>query len=82
MSPNGFSSPRPVVLRMSTNGQYLVYSSDATDLIPGGTTNGFRNIFVRDLFAGTNMVVSVDSNGVADVNAYSTTPVISRTDVL
>ena len=49
------------VSAISGNGQYVVFESDATDLV-ANDTNGFTDIFVRDLTAGTTTRVSVDSN--------------------
>ena len=46
----------------STNGQYVVFQSEASDLV-SGDTNGVRDIFVRDLVAGTTRLVSVATNG-------------------
>jgi hypothetical protein len=61
-TPNGFSGLSPT--SVSANGHYVAFSSDADDLVPGDT-NGQRDVFVRDLFVGTNILVSADTNGVA-----------------
>ncbi len=47
---------------ISSNGRWVTFFSDATNLVPGGS-NGARAIFVRDLKRGTIMRVSVDSDG-------------------
>jgi len=47
---------------VSLNGQYVAFASDADNLVPNDT-NGFREVFVRDLNAGTNILVSADTNG-------------------
>jgi Tol biopolymer transport system component len=47
---------------VSTNGRYVVFESDASDLV-AGDTNGFGDIFVRDLVAGTTELISVSTNG-------------------
>ncbi|HVM49709.1 MAG TPA: hypothetical protein VMU04_16905 [Candidatus Acidoferrum sp.] len=47
---------------LSTNGRYALFESSASDLVPGDT-NGFTDIFVRDLTEGTTMLVSVSTNG-------------------
>ena len=39
-------------------------------------TNGYRDVFVRDLVAGTNILVSVNTNGIAG-DGMSTDPAIS-----
>jgi len=49
--------------RVSADGRYVVFCSDATDLVPADT-NGVRDVFVRDRQANTTTRVSVDSNGV------------------
>ncbi|HXR05241.1 MAG TPA: hypothetical protein VN836_11090 [Verrucomicrobiae bacterium] len=59
----------------STNGQYVVFQSDASDLVPGDT-NGVSDIFVRDLVAGTTTLVSVATNG-GLANGASTDPVMT-----
>jgi Tol biopolymer transport system component len=50
---------------ISTNGRYVAFSSDADNLYPAAT-NGFRNIFVRDMFNGNNILVSAGGNGISD----------------
>ncbi len=59
----------------STNGQFVVFQSDASDLVPNDT-NGFTDIFVRDVVAGTTTLVSVSANG-GPANGPSTYPVIT-----
>ncbi len=55
---------------LSTNGQFVLFDSAATDLVPG-VTNGVDNIFVRDTVAGTNILVSVGLSGaLADSNSW------------
>jgi Tol biopolymer transport system component len=49
---------------VSTNGQYVLFDSSATDLMPGDTNNT-SDVFVRDLANGTTILVSVNTNGVA-----------------
>ncbi|MBF2076368.1 MAG: PD40 domain-containing protein [Synechococcales cyanobacterium C42_A2020_086] len=53
------SSEEPVI---STDGRFIVFSSDATNLVPGDT-NGETDLFRRDTIAGTTIRVSLDSNG-------------------
>ena len=48
--------------RISTNGRYVVFSSEASNLVPGDT-NGKVDVFVRDLVRGTTTRVSVNSKG-------------------
>ena len=59
----------------STDGRFVAYESDASNLVDGGT-NGFRHIFVRDRVLGTTKQVSLSSSGVQG-NDNSYRPVIS-----
>lgn len=72
-TPNGMSllSPFPA----SADGRYIAYASDADNLVPGDT-NGFRDVFVRDLASGTNLLVSAAPNG-ASGNGISSEPAMS-----
>jgi Tol biopolymer transport system component len=49
-------------LGISPDGRYIVFDSDATNLVPGDT-NGVADVFVRDQLAGTTERVSVSSAG-------------------
>jgi len=55
---NGDSVP----IELSTNGQYALFESTASDLVPGDTNNA-TDVFVRDLVHGTNILVSISTNG-------------------
>jgi len=55
---NGDSTP----IELSTNGQYALFESSASDLVPGDTNNA-TDVFVRDLVNGTNILVSTSTNG-------------------
>src|SRR5208282_954674 len=68
---NGSSIPG----QASTNGQFVVFQSDASNLVPNDT-NGVTDIFVRDLVAGTTTLVSVSTNG-GPANGASTDPVMT-----
>ena len=46
----------------SANGRYVVFQSDASDLVPGDT-NDASDIFVRDIFTGTTRLISVATDG-------------------
>ena len=48
--------------RISDDDRYVAFWSDASNLVPGDT-NGFWDVFVRDLQTGTTERVSVDSLG-------------------
>jgi Tol biopolymer transport system component len=54
---------------ISGNGQFVVFDSDASDLVPGDN-NGVTDVFVRDLTAGTTTRVSLSSAG-AQANGAS-----------
>jgi Tol biopolymer transport system component len=56
---NGDSLP----VSVSTNGQYVLFESAASDLVPGDT-NGASDIFVRDLVNGVTFLISANTNGV------------------
>ena len=62
---------------VSNNGKYVVYTSDATNLV-AGDTNGSADIFVFNRQTGQNVRVSVDNNG-AQANGDSTLASISAT---
>ncbi len=48
---------------ISTGGRYVLFCSGASDLV-ANDTNGFEDMFVRDLVTGTTELVSVSSQGV------------------
>jgi Tol biopolymer transport system component len=58
-TPNGPTSPP---LSPDAGGQWIAFSSDADNLVPNDT-NGMRDVFVRDLGFGTNLLISVNTNG-------------------
>jgi hypothetical protein len=60
---------------LSSNGRYVVFTSDASNLVPGDT-NGTVDVFVRDRQARTTRRVSLSSTG-TQANGPSFTPVIS-----
>jgi Tol biopolymer transport system component len=60
----------------SDDGRYVVFSSTAADLAPNDT-NRLRDVFVRDLQTGTNILVSVATNGLSPASGYSMGAVIS-----
>src|SRR5208337_3136921 len=47
---------------ISSNGQYALFESSASDLV-AGDTNNVTDVIVRDLVNGTNILVSVSTNG-------------------
>jgi len=60
---------------ISSDGRFIAFSSDATNLI-GTDINGFRDIFIHDRLAGTTSRVSVATSGTAGDN-NSETPSVS-----
>jgi Tol biopolymer transport system component len=72
-TPNG---PSIVIAgSISSNGRFVAFGSDADNLV-ANDTNGFRDVFVRDLMWNTNVLVSVSTNGVP-ADGISFDPVIS-----
>lgn len=55
--------------RISNDGRYVVFSSYASNLVPGDT-NGAQDIFVRDRIAGTTIRVSVGIYGQSYTDSY------------
>jgi len=55
---------------ISSDGRFVTFESDATNLVPGDT-NGTRDIFIRDRQLGTTERVSVDSAGAQGNNTSS-----------
>ncbi|MDQ3093694.1 MAG: hypothetical protein M3Q70_00770 [bacterium] len=61
---------------ISSDGRYLIFESNASNLVAGDTNFGF-DIFLKDLQTGTTTRVSTDSSG-AESNANSGWPAISQ----
>src|SRR4051812_2263600 len=53
-----------VATALSTNGRYACLESSASDLV-AGDTNGVSDVFVRDLWSNTTVLVSIAANGVS-----------------
>ena len=60
---------------ISADGRYIAFASDATNLVPGKTMFP-RDIYVRDLQAGTTEIVSL-TDGEGESNSSSAPPDIS-----
>ncbi len=57
--------------RLTDDGRYVVFTSDASNLVPGDT-NGLKDVFVRDRQLGETYRVSVSSSGAeADDEPYT-----------
>ncbi|MEG4967989.1 calcium-binding protein [Microcoleus sp. B6-A1] len=69
------ASGSPGIPSISANGRFVVFDSNASNLVPGDTNNT-SDIFVRDLLTNTTTRVSVDSAG-NEANKFSSNPSIS-----
>ena len=74
LTPSGGASAL-TACSVSANGRYVAFFSDADNVTPNDT-NGYRDVFVRDLMTGTNIPVSLNTNGVVR-DGISTDPAIS-----
>ena len=63
------ANDRSIGTAISADGRYVTFGSEASNLVPGDT-NGAFDVFVRDLRAGTTVLVSVSSTG-AQGNDFS-----------
>ena len=61
---------------LSADGRLVVFESEASDLVPGDT-NGLRDVFVRDLQLGSNILVSVNQFGTGSAHGASRSASIS-----
>ena len=57
---------------VSSNGLLVAFASEADNLVPNDT-NGYPDVFVRDVLAGTNILVSISTSGIS-ANGFSTSP--------
>jgi Tol biopolymer transport system component len=60
ITPNGHSTVSAAGI--SADAHFIAFSSEADNLAPNDN-NGRADVFVRDLWLGTNILVSVDTNG-------------------
>lgn len=56
--------------RITPDGRFVVFDSDASDLVPEDT-NEVRDVFIRDLLLGTTRLVSINQVGSRSGNGYS-----------
>lgn len=63
-------------VQTSADGHWAFFVSEGKGLV-SNYTNRFSNIFSRDLINQTNVVVSVDTNGLANADGASIEPVVS-----
>jgi hypothetical protein len=52
----------PALFDISNNGRYVAFSSDASNLVPNDS-NGFSDVFVKDVRTGEVTLVSTDGQG-------------------
>jgi Tol biopolymer transport system component len=62
--------------RISADGRFVAFDSDATNFVVGGDFNGVTDVFLRDLTAGTTTRVSVANDG-SEANGKSSLAAIS-----
>jgi Tol biopolymer transport system component len=55
---------------ISADGRYVAFESDASNLVDGDT-NGYNDIFVRDLESGTVELVSTGTGGPGNLGSFS-----------
>jgi Tol biopolymer transport system component len=60
---------------VSADGRYVAFASDADNLVPNDT-NGYRDIFVRDLVTGTTILASIGTNALPAMG-HSSEPSLS-----
>ena len=73
-SPNSNTS----ALSSSLDGRYVVFQSNATDLVSSPAVTGSNSqIYVRDRYTNTTQLVSVNSAGTNGGNSWSQAPTIS-----
>src|SRR5262245_2647879 len=61
---------------ISTDGRYVAFESEASNLV-ANDTNGFSDVFLRDLQSGTTRLLSVNTSGTGGGTGASSSPVIS-----
>jgi len=62
--------------KISHDGRYVVFDSDAANLVPGDT-NGYRDILIRDRWRNVTMLASVNRSGTGSGNGASLLPVLA-----
>jgi Tol biopolymer transport system component len=73
-TPDGASALAP--LSVSADGRLVAFTSAADDLVLNDT-NGFSDVFVRDLALTNTLLVSMDASGTTSGNSASDEPTIS-----
>jgi len=74
LTPDG--SSQITAFSSSSNGQLVAFYSDADNLV-ANDTNHYSDVFVRDMAADTNILVSANTNGNVSGDGVSSAPAIS-----
>jgi hypothetical protein len=69
-SPNGPNTLSAFSFSTSSDGRFIAFATDAENAIPNDT-NGCRDVVLRDLLLGTNLLVSANTNNLP-ANGFST----------
>jgi len=78
MTPDGVSGSAPSFNpQLSADGRYVLFESEAKDLVTNDTNGAFRDVFVRDLLNQTTTLVSVSVTG-GSGNNHSSADFISQ----
>ena len=72
-TPTNSASHTPAV---TPDGRFVAFMSNATNLVGNVISSGFH-VYIRDMVAGTNVLVDVDTNGVGQVDNYGSVPSLS-----
>src|SRR5262249_46230499 len=56
---------------MSSDGRFVLFTSSANDLVPGGYNQFFMNLYLRDRMSNTTVLVSANTNGITGGNGNS-----------
>jgi len=62
--------------QISGDARYLVFTSESSDLVDNDFNNA-SDIFMRDLVAGTTMLLSINPQGTSSGNKLSSRPVLA-----
>ena len=78
MTPGGLSGSGPSFNpQLSADGRYVLFESEASNLVPNDTNGALRDVFVRDLLNQTTTLVSVSVTG-GSGNSHSFAEFISQ----
>ena len=72
-NPASRSSSHP---QISHDGRYVIFASDATNLVTGDANNA-RDIFIRDRLRGVTLLASINRAGTGSGNGNSLLPVLA-----